>query len=1307
MKKIITILTLLLLATISSYGYVIVGQNGSNDTYVGNFVGDGSNLYNVIHSGSGGSVVTSVLTRTVVNSFQQNTERTVDGVVMGVYDNSILSNDVYTTDYNLPNKEQFEIEEISGFKTFIVGTNGYYGKFTTYLEGTKLEKGCSLYINNMYYPIVNINGTGLETDNVQLQYSLEPNTTQTISTIYGVIVRDNSMQMSFAYDPFTTNALVVSSGKSWDAETWCCSDDGMIHYFISGRVCYKSIDGGVTFSPICNMNTYIDGQTTFKMFTRDGTNVYWYIWINTIATQYPIYVSTNGMQTYENANFPVNQYHDLYIAKDTNIIMVADAQDGQIRISTNNGALWVTNGVVGARNYQNICCNSNGQIIVVGQTATYVNQFYYSTNFGLTWKTNATATYGSYPRLSDITPDGSNLLITCANDAYAFNSLYINEYELSSTGTFNRTAITIDLDRSQISGIKRISKTDLYIGNRWRLYTLNRSEYGDLSFGKTLFGSPYDINVPNRIRIQSDGDQQLALKKLSINPIYPNIWYAMGYSGYYPYLWMSTDYGTTWTRVRADYLGSTSYNWQPPVSLGSTAIWPYWVSHVESFTDTRHSIYKSDDFGRNWYPIQGQRGPYMFVSMPTTNIIYAKLYQTVVNTILNSQNLVKSVDGGNRFYLMGGLGTRQVLQNISVASYNGKTNILISGRGDVTYSTPTMTFINNDESNNDTWSLLDISPEVYNLNAKAIQQSDDNLWSFVAYYGYIYQRNNVTKYNTSWVRINSLNNVYTTHVEQHLEIFSNQEKTNFYMGIYALTNIIVSTNNFASVDRLTNSPKLRWSDFSTHDGNIIWAAGSTNATIGTYSGHAFVSTNGGTTWSNKTVSTLLGSTPYIKIWSIDGTNAYMSFNSKFYKTTDMGDTWTVLYGNTSFACSSIGGDRNNRYVGNKMWVTVNGTTRGVHCLYSTTNEFASLEPAGNPNNGIPDPINSYFNDHYGNIVSPAGNPNTVYVGKRNGFVYQSNDGGTNWIKTDLFAEGLSRDWLITANGDRVYAVRVYPYLTDLNLYTVDTFAEVFVSYGNETPNPANPQARVFNRLNIVGDITNRAMAVRGVEFIGDTLYFDNGFNWVTYKDDGNLTAVPTNLHTVVTKSGIDTKNWATVKGVSISDLSMPELGANLSHLFSFDGGQSYMKYDQTNWNIVVSNRAGTYYYRVAPNSYANGTANLPFSISESQKHDLNRFYTSNVLNMSESKWVANGGFNSSTTTNILISTTFIPPQTNMNARTPSIFNTKIGSTFNTDYFMRRDTNYQIMVVGTNTMSNTVRKIGGPISDAVIYYMKGL
>lgn len=1248
-----------------------------------------------------GSTITTVLSRLVITNFLQGASTNVDGVVVGVYDNTALSNDLNRVDYTYPNKENFYVEQIYGFESFIVSpTSGYHGKLTNAVTGTKLTAGCSLYIGDEYYPIVSISGDGTADDSVVLQTFLPSNTTQTVTAVYGVVFDNVQAKLSSAFNSQTTNGVVRLNTISMDAEYWCASDDFQIQYYISGKMCYKSVDAGKTFVPWKALNDFPSPEHAigYKIKSADGTNVYVFPVNTTVATTYPVYLSTNGMRTYADAGWPVDQYHDLALGS-TNIIMVVDMNNSQLRISTNAGVTWVTNTVVGARNYSTVACSSDGRVIAVAPYHTsYYRHLYVSTNSGASWVTNVVGgPYASYIRYIGMSLDGSNIVTVTTESTYWNTGLKQSFITTPSTISMETT----ETDGQSIAGVAVRGATNVYFCNFRRIYKFD-VDYpsGGIRLSETIFGN---ANSKYRTRITANNYDNYGYKQFSIDGLYPNVWWLSHIGGTLPYVWLSTDYGENWTLKRKDYIwGNIIYSC--PVSRGGVALIPYWIAGapVTFSTDNRHSILRSDDFGNNWYFVQGRRLPYWFLSMPETNVIYSTLY----SNDRNSTELVKSTDGGSTFYLMGGLGERQSIGSVSVASFNGKTNIVI-----YPFSMEEgFPIINEDAFNNNTFTPLNTYYAASHFKTKAILYASDKLWLFGSYYRAFTYHENITNYNQSFNTITLTTPYIAYQPEQHLDAYYDSLTTNFYMGIYAVTNIFVTTNNFSTIDLLAGSPKCRWNDFSTHNGSIIWAAGSTNATVGTMSGHAFVSIDNGVTWSNKTLGPLgAGSTTYVWLWTVDGTNTYIHFNNRFYKTTDMGTTWNVLYSGQQIALQGMTGDRNNRTVGGPMWVWNNGTTRGQHYVWITTDEFTTLQEYGNPQKGQPDWATAHRTDIWGPISSPPGQPNVAYVGKRDGFVYHTTDGGTNWVKTDLSTDGLSRDWEVEAYGDTVYATRVNPYLTAQDILNPNNFAEIFISKGNETPSPINPNARVFNRLNIPGEITDRNLALFGVAYAGDNLYLDNGFAIHRYNDSGDLVSIPTNTFTIMFKSNIiDTANWATISGVSISDLYQSQLGACVSHSISFDGGTRFMKYENGGWVPVVTNNAGTYWYRVAEGSYANSSTGLLETISIANEYPVNRFLSSDISVISEVDWLKPNGFDSNTT-NILIASTFIAPTTNYSgvARTPGLFNTVIGSTYNSDFFTRRDTNYAITTVGTNAMTNAIRKIGGNVSDAIIYYMKGL
>lgn len=1247
-----------------------------------------------------GSTITTVLSRLVITNFLQGASTNVDGVVVGVYDNTALSNELNRVDYTYPNKENFYVEQIYGFESFIVSpTSGYHGKLTNAVTGTKLTAGCSLYIGDEYYPIVSISGDGTADDSVVLQTFLPSNTTQTVTAVYGVVFDNVQAKLSSAFNSQTTNGVVRLNTISMDAEYWCASDDFQIQYYISGKMCYKSVDAGKTFVPWKAINDFPAQSLAigYKIKSVDGTNVYVFPVNTTVATTYPVYLSTNGMRTYADAGWPVDQYHDLALGS-TNIIMAVDMNNSQLRISTNAGVTWVTNTVVGARNYSTVACSSNGTVIAVAPYHTsYFRHLYVSTNSGASWVTNIVGSGNNYIRHIGMSLDGSNIVTATTYNTYWNTGLQQSFITTPSTISMETT----EPDGQSIAGVAVRGATNVYFCNFRRIYKFD-VDYpsGGIRLSETIFGN---ANSKYRTRIAANGSDPHGYKQFSIDGLYPNVWWLSHVNGGYPYVWLSTDYGENWRLKRTEDIRSGTI-FSGPVSRGGVALIPYWMNGtpVTFSTDNRHSILRSDDFGNNWYFVQGRRLPYWFLSMPETNVIYSTLY----SNDRNSTELVKSTDGGSTFYLMGGLGERQHIGSVSVASFNGKTNIAI-----YPFSTiEGFPIFNEDAFNNNTFTPLNTYYVASHYKTKAILYASDKLWLFGAFYRTFTYHENITNYNQSFNTITLTTPYIANQPEQHLEAYYDSLTTNFYMGIYAVTNIFVTTNNFSTIDLLSGSPKCRWNDFSTHNGSIIWAAGSTNATVGTMSGHAFVSIDNGVTWSNKTLGPLgAGSTTYVWLWTVDGTNTYIHFNNRFYKTTDMGTTWNVLYSGLPIALQGMTGDRNNRTVGGPMWVWNNGTTRGQHNVWITTDEFTTLQEYGNPQKGQPEWSSAYRTDIWGPISSPPGQPNVAYVGKRDGFVYHTSDGGTNWVKTDLSTDGLSRDWEMTTYGDTVYATRVNPYLSGQDILTPSNFAEIFISKGNETPSLINPNARVFNRLNIPNEVTDRNLAVCGVAYAGDNLYLDNGFAIHRYNDSGDLVSVPTNTFTLMFKSNIvDTANWATISGVSISDLYQSQLGAYVSHSISFDGGTRFMKYENGGWVPVVTNNAGTYWYRVAEGSYANSSTGLLETISIANEYPVNRFLSSDISVISEVDWLKPNGFGPNTT-NILIASTFVAPTTNYNgvARAPSLFNTIIGSTYNTDFFTRRDTNYAITAVGTDAMTNAVRKIGGDVSDAIIYYMKGL
>jgi photosystem II stability/assembly factor-like uncharacterized protein len=247
-----------------------------------------------------------------------------------------------------------------------------------------------------------------------------------------------------------------------------------------------------------------------------------------------------------------------------------------------------------------------------------------------------------------------------------------------------------------------------------------------------------------------------------------------------------------------------------------------------------------------------------------------------------------------------------------------------------------------------------------------------------------------------FIRLNTVNKLILTQTFLHSKIFkTNQEynmKRSFLSSVLVLSLMVfLASDIFSQWVAQTSGITTRLRYVYAVDDNIVWACGNSGVVLKT--------TDGGTTWENKT-PTNAGSTNYTVV-AFDATTAWVtgtvggSADVSIWKTIDGGTTWTTQYNNPTGFGDAL-----------RMFDANNGVYYGDPDPYPSGNwEILTTSDGGTTWNRVPQanfPPADSTNGEYGAACSMDIVGDNVWFASYSGVagtqprVYKSIDKGYNW-----------------------------------------------------------------------------------------------------------------------------------------------------------------------------------------------------------------------------------------------------------------------------------------------------------------------
>jgi len=1341
-----------------------------------------------------------------VPNFMQQESVEVPGVVASIYENNPGEELVSEIDFGTRELGRFDLEEITGPSQFIVTeTNGYYGKFNSSVEYTKVRPGVCIVINGQYYPIADItdgDGWGQGNGSVKLSLPLVPGETYDVERYSGISSGEGYSRLSYAFDPDGAAEQFRAEPSTFYVMGWCCTPDFRIQYLVSWHYFYKSEDYGKTWRPICRVPTwwYTSHQHFFANMacSPNGSNVVTSIGFHNAGIylhsgeNYNSYivVTTNGFDSIFRANeFGTFTAKDMYCAgsnKWGSTTFIAGTIGASPFVSTNGGISWFHPAWITRTDIKSMACdpdlttvafvygnNDRNNIHVAEiedpiESTSLINE----TVYGLNPSADLQPFRLRFARSGEFgeTIDTNKLYILDGNwnNIRMDDCWWIQTIDRKSGNNF-RVLSPFNSRIVQLQPLADGSLAIMCIPDTSYIAKFNINENAEIveNAKKTFVSAPAG-NGFWRTDSQSINNNNV-YNSLKINQTRPNVWYTMC-QPYYPRARVSQDYGTTWKTIPGIDGGTwnNDYTYTFPIAgLGDEFIfaWPTPNNNRMKYENNRYkSLYLSNNDMTKMYTIDGTPFKFYELSWPATNRLYA-LVECGYVVLDNYQNvrLAVSEDKGKTWYFPGGP-NHAYAHHIYAQSYTDNegdivTNVMVA---QATYNYLKRPWLWN--SKTDKWTSVE--PWYYSnynwsyhLRPEPARIYDGgNGWAGVLgdasrYYGIFWRVTNAlsasARNQKSWTtRITSANDYsHYCNVEilddpetgEEIWYYGQPEYTERNSELYSYL-MKCKPDTSTQWELITTSPRGRYWTINIPSINVMWACVSTN---GDNHYNVYKSSDGGETWENTTsmkpglpINSATGSAYFsdaFGIWAVDKDLCWISYNDKFYETSDGGETWTYK-GQAPHAanCYRIAGDNANRANTNMIWYTcVSDSDTAVPRIFYTTNQFETSEPfAWIEKKSHPNGIDYRYNQFTG-LYSPTWNPDIVYSGIYNDWPIISRDGGKTWDyigNNDLPADDPAREnqfttlttagnnygWQITGWGDVVIYTKVYqPFIG--SGWTVETIqSEVFISYEGELAG----KPRIFQKLDLPDKYTtgNCPIARNGCVYAGNEIILNQGESFCYYNAGPDAQKLVGNNQTMITKTnGIDSSRWGQLEEVAVDSLYSKSTKSAVSVLFSFDGGSSYKKYDKLAqaWETVAYKNGNTWYYRTERNPggedrYSTLQANTPqAALSKAADYSFNRFSDEEISQVTDLEWNYDGAFDSETTSNMMFSVTFIPAEEyNGKAEVPAIYDVSFKTVMKSDLYTKKDQNYLVTQQEGETTS-TVTKTNSAVANSVIYYLRNI
>lgn len=701
-----------------------------------------------------------------VPNFMQQQSVEVPGIVTSIYENNPGEELVSEIDFGTRELGRFDVEEITGPSQFIVTeTNGYYGKFNSSVEYTKVRPGVCIVINGQYYPIADItdgDGWGTRNGSVKLSLPLVPGETYDVERYSGISSGEGYSRLSYAFDPDGAGEQFRAEPTTWYTTGWCCTPDFRVHYIFTGMYIYKSTDFCKTWKPVLRVPSWFYTSLQQHYFANmtcspDGESVLVSITIQeerlmqtTSAGSY-WFKTTNSFKTFESTTSlsrgSVN-VKDVYCAGSNKwgsltwiIPCWYDYVAAGIIVSTNNMESWDNYVcIAGNTRVTTAACDpdlttiayvagNNSRTIIVGELSepTPSSTFSKTTSYSVSSKVpfrlrfERVGEYGEFVNTNIIVGIGVNdnnvrldeaTYIHYLNRETGFKSCIIGPWNsriLNIQPLINERYAMMHIPGSCFIGTFGIQTNEI----TGLFFTDPKKEFATVETGSSFWRSDGPA-------IENNNNVYDSLK---INKTRPNVWY-MAEGPRFPRMRISQDYGVTWkifgldAQNIGDIWNNNPYVYQFPISGLDDKFIFAWPTPHNSFMKYDDSRFKSLVLFNNDMTDQKfiDGNPFFFYDLcwPVSNRLYA-----IVSTGNNGEyrsydrkRLAVSEDIGKTWYFPGGPGHAGACwvyaQSYTDAEGDIVTNVTISNHR---YSGKRRPWLWN--SKTDKWTSLEQTPIRY------------------------------------------------------------------------------------------------------------------------------------------------------------------------------------------------------------------------------------------------------------------------------------------------------------------------------------------------------------------------------------------------------------------------------------------------------------------------------------------------------------------------------------------------------------------------------------------------------------------
>ena len=394
---------------------------------------------------------------------------------------------------------------------------------------------------------------------------------------------------------------------------------------------YRSPDGGASWTNVNSSFTLCLAGNVSNIFAGTSSGVI---------------VSPDGGNSWAAPASGMSYYVTSLAVKDTNIF-AGTYQNGVFR-STDNGASWtaVNNGL-GAFQNQVTSLAVDGRLLFAGTAAGLC----LSTDDGNSWSTLSAGNLSSLQFINCITASASTIFVGTpagmlrSTDGDTTWEIINNGLNIG-TSIFCITVDSSNLFLGTVYGVYRSSD----IGGSWNAASSGLPTSPSQVYSLAASGSILFSGTNSGVFVSSDNGSSWAAANNGISGSRashsllsgkgPDVFAVIDEGGVYTSLYISTDYGATWSAN---------------TGLESSFIQTITVTDSAAFAATGDGIFESSDVGKTWHPINGgvmdtTYPVYLIQSGP--NLI-AATYQTQYTSSTQLKGLYLSSDGGASWQVAG------------------------------------------------------------------------------------------------------------------------------------------------------------------------------------------------------------------------------------------------------------------------------------------------------------------------------------------------------------------------------------------------------------------------------------------------------------------------------------------------------------------------------------------------------------------------------------------------------------------------------------------------------------------------------